>query len=369
MASPDSQQTWVPYQNPRDCSQGFCSLYCPQWCYIIFPPPPPFGPPDEGSSGVNFSPLVIAIIGILASAFLLVSYYTIVSKYCANAESLRRRTRRRRDEEYGEGAVQNEQWQTANSGLDEALIKSITVSKYKRGDGLVKEADCSVCLSEFQEDESLRLLPKCSHAFHVVCIDTWLKSHSSCPLCRACIVSAIPLPAQPLPPIPIQESIPNQESSAEGQEDDHTITVVEDSERGREEINTDGRIVSKHPSRALSDMGGLERDTIIEIREEEIQGVRRSSSMDSSRQGRISIADVLGTDTEDDENQDDYCPLPTAIRPSKRSGGEHAMGSNSRSRALHGVMSPISMKRSSSSGRFLLTRYGRARNASVSMLS
>ncbi|KAK9930380.1 hypothetical protein M0R45_027419 [Rubus argutus] len=33
------------------------------------------------------------------------------------------------------------------------------------------------------------LLPKCSHAFHINCIDTWLRSHTNCPLCRAYIVS------------------------------------------------------------------------------------------------------------------------------------------------------------------------------------
>lgn len=49
----------------------------------------------------------------------------------------------------------------------------------------MESSDCAVCLSEFEEEERLRLLPKCSHAFHVPCIDTWLKSHSNCPLCRA----------------------------------------------------------------------------------------------------------------------------------------------------------------------------------------
>jgi len=53
---------------------------------------------------------------------------------------------------------------------------------------LVKESECLVCLGEFEQEESLRLLPKCSHAFHVPCIDTWLRSHKTCPLCRAPIV-------------------------------------------------------------------------------------------------------------------------------------------------------------------------------------
>ncbi|KAF1865942.1 hypothetical protein Lal_00041723 [Lupinus albus] len=37
--------------------------------------------------------------------------------------------------------------------------------------------------------EILRLLPKCHHAFHLPCIDTWLASHTNCPMCRAPIVT------------------------------------------------------------------------------------------------------------------------------------------------------------------------------------
>lgn len=74
-------------------------------------------------------------------------------------------------------------------GLEEELINKITVLRYKKEDGVVQETDCSVCLGEFKEEESLRLLPKCSHAFHLQCIDTWLKSHANCPLCRANIVA------------------------------------------------------------------------------------------------------------------------------------------------------------------------------------
>ncbi|KAL0339929.1 UNVERIFIED_CONTAM: RING-H2 finger protein ATL43 [Sesamum radiatum] len=44
--------------------------------------------------------------------------------------------------------------------------------------------ECAVCLNKFEPDEVLRLLPKCKHAFHIECVDTWLDGHSTCPLCR-----------------------------------------------------------------------------------------------------------------------------------------------------------------------------------------
>lgn len=46
-----------------------------------------------------------------------------------------------------------------------------------------------MCLSRFEELDILRLLPKCKHAFHLDCVDIWLVSHSTCPLCRHCITS------------------------------------------------------------------------------------------------------------------------------------------------------------------------------------
>ncbi|XP_048226256.1 RING-H2 finger protein ATL51 isoform X2 [Ricinus communis] len=206
MGSVGNQNPWAPYDTYKDCTQGICSIYCPQWCYIIFPPPPPFnlgGSDDGGDSGTDFSPLIIAIIGILASAFILVSYYTIISKYCR---------RRNNDEDSMTYEVSNESLQGAgNGGLDETLIKSITVRIYKKGDGFIEGMDCSVCLTEFQENDSLRLLPKCNHAFHLPCIDTWLKSHASCPLCRAHIASANILLAQAQQQLPPPPSPPTQE--------------------------------------------------------------------------------------------------------------------------------------------------------------
>ncbi|KAF8642629.1 hypothetical protein HU200_067310 [Digitaria exilis] len=47
---------------------------------------------------------------------------------------------------------------------------------------------CSVCLEDVRGGEMVRLVPACGHVFHVGCIDMWLHSHRTCPVCR-CVVS------------------------------------------------------------------------------------------------------------------------------------------------------------------------------------
>ncbi|KAK6140068.1 hypothetical protein DH2020_026203 [Rehmannia glutinosa] len=39
-----------------------------------------------------------------------------------------------------------------------------------------------------EDEDAVRLLPNCKHAFHVTCIDQWFAAHASCPLCRSPIV-------------------------------------------------------------------------------------------------------------------------------------------------------------------------------------
>ncbi|CAL5053181.1 unnamed protein product [Urochloa decumbens] len=46
-------------------------------------------------------------------------------------------------------------------------------------------AQCSVCLGTVLAGEMVRWLPLCKHLYHVECIDMWLASHTTCPLCRA----------------------------------------------------------------------------------------------------------------------------------------------------------------------------------------
>ena len=37
---------------------------------------------------------------------------------------------------------------------------------------------------DFEIGDTVRCLPHCQHKFHMQCIDGWLISHGSCPLCR-----------------------------------------------------------------------------------------------------------------------------------------------------------------------------------------
>ncbi|KAL5065457.1 hypothetical protein RYX36_027194 [Vicia faba] len=68
-------------------------------------------------------------------------------------------------------------------GLDPYVISSLPVFKYS-SESQPDQVDCAVCLSEFEEGEMGRVLPKCNHSFHVDCIDMWFHCHSTCPLCR-----------------------------------------------------------------------------------------------------------------------------------------------------------------------------------------
>uniref|UniRef100_A0A0D9X1J2 RING-type domain-containing protein n=1 Tax=Leersia perrieri TaxID=77586 RepID=A0A0D9X1J2_9ORYZ len=87
-----------------------------------------------------------------------------------------------------------------DGGLDEASMAKLPCKVIgKEGDWEV--LDCAVCITELAAGETARVLPRCGHGFHVACVDMWLKSHSTCPLCRC---PAVDDPPPPPPPPAVQ---------------------------------------------------------------------------------------------------------------------------------------------------------------------
>ncbi|OMP02432.1 Zinc finger, RING-type [Corchorus olitorius] len=88
----------------------------------------------------------------------------------------------------------------SSSGLDRDSIDSLPIiilQTNSNGKGnknkcnYIEESECSICLGVFEEIEKLKVLPECNHAYHSECVDKWLSSQSSCPLCRASLSPVI----------------------------------------------------------------------------------------------------------------------------------------------------------------------------------
>ena len=95
-------------------------------------------------------------------------------------------------------------------GLDAATMASFPESVFEAGQSVKEEeATCSVCLADYEPGDKLCTLPLCGHVFHRACIDEWLCSHQTCPLCRVCLA---PQPAQ------VQQGVSAEAAQEEGQE-------------------------------------------------------------------------------------------------------------------------------------------------------
>lgn len=44
--------------------------------------------------------------------------------------------------------------------------------------------ECAICQDGFEEGQSVLKLPECGHAYHELCVLSWLEKQHTCPLCR-----------------------------------------------------------------------------------------------------------------------------------------------------------------------------------------
>ena len=107
---------------------------------------------------------------------------------------------------------------TPMRALDPLVVASLPKFMYKQTDQLDhghEVIECSVCLGTIVEEAMVKLLPNCKHMFHVECIDMWLNSNITCPICRTLAEprdkpedSTLCTVVQPLDP-PIEDSMPH----------------------------------------------------------------------------------------------------------------------------------------------------------------
>jgi hypothetical protein len=174
-----------------------CLPLCPGGnCVDYAAPPPPIPPLPRATVAVDHRlPVRLLLTASLLSAFLFLSLALATLLLYRRRRALRRRRRYAAaaalphgegfDDEEAGGGVVHHVWYIRTVGLDEAAIASIAAVEYR---GAGSGGDCAVCLGEFTDGELVRLLPRCSHPFHAPCIDTWLRAHVSCPVCRSSVV-------------------------------------------------------------------------------------------------------------------------------------------------------------------------------------
>ncbi|KAI3776748.1 hypothetical protein L1987_46537 [Smallanthus sonchifolius] len=141
----------------------------------------PSPPPDEYQYA-RFSPSMAIIIIVLVAALFCMGFFSIYIRRCSDEGSS------------GRGGLSMRRagrLAAASRGIDAEVLETFpkfpysTVKGLKIGKGAL---ECAVCLNEFEDEETIRLIPKCDHVFHAECIDAWLESHVTCPVCRSDLV-------------------------------------------------------------------------------------------------------------------------------------------------------------------------------------
>lgn len=132
-------------------------------------------PPGVGIK-VSFRPSVAIVVGIFTMIFSLTFILLMYAKFCHPSSS---------SSPLPATLATTQQQQEQQQIVSKAVIESLPFFRFATLRGARQGMECAVCLSRFDDADVLRLLPRCRHAFHLDCVDRWLHSNASCPLCRS----------------------------------------------------------------------------------------------------------------------------------------------------------------------------------------
>jgi E3 ubiquitin-protein ligase ATL6/9/15/31/42/55 len=171
--------------------------------------------------------MVVLLVALIA-AFFFIGFFSVYMRRCGRGASA------------GPGipaaallvlSREEQRNQQQQRGLDPAVVASFPTMRYadakalRVGAGKDAPLECAVCLSEFEDDEELRLLPSCSHAFHPDCIGEWLAGHVTCPVCRCNLDPQEPAAAE----------APSSGEATGQEQQDRLVVAIDVSHDGAEE--------------------------------------------------------------------------------------------------------------------------------------
>ncbi|KAJ8431828.1 hypothetical protein Cgig2_027573 [Carnegiea gigantea] len=287
----------------------------------LSPPPPPLL--STPSLFRSFPVMVIAIVGILATAFLLVGYYVFVIKCCLHWHRRRRRT---------SSSTANEAGDVTKNGLEEAVIRSIPVIKFRK------------LAEEERENEK-------SEIESYECANT-----ANCPLCRSGVsLSSIPCnnnnnnnnnnnDSHPIVSNPPQNASCNDDRSDNfsGNDEDYVVIEIEGNNLDQPRLITSHQEEMAIPVLPRKKKGTkLEHvcsmgDEWIDMREKDdefgvAQPIRRSISMDLSgeREFCLEIQGVSSSSQNDSQRIQD-CNISSSSNRVRRSIFSFGYGRSSR---------------------------------------
>lgn len=144
---------------------------------------------NNGISGYNSTDGGFSYgIGVSIGILILITTITVASYFCKKS-----------DESSQQQTADDTDHHVIDVGIDQATLSSYPKLKYSTKVNNINDvpekdstaSSCSICLADYKSNDTLRLLPDCGHVFHLMCVDPWLRSHATCPLCRT---SPLPTP-------------------------------------------------------------------------------------------------------------------------------------------------------------------------------